>query len=89
MAINWNTCAVDTCKANRKGIDSNALNMDDLDRGDYVHLVEDRVEMVIMQWEDSKILQSDSTVMQPRATNVTRHLGQEVIHVSCPNDIVL
>eukprot|EP00957_Ditylum_brightwellii_P084454 6422283-Ditylum_brightwellii.AAC.1 len=46
------------------------------------------VGTVIIQWKDSKVFQAVSTAMQPRATTVTRHLGQEVMDASFPNDIV-
>eukprot|EP00957_Ditylum_brightwellii_P103520 7887236-Ditylum_brightwellii.AAC.1 len=63
--------------------------MDNPDRGDYLCLGDDRVGMVITQWKSSKVFQTVSTVMHPGATSVTRHVGQEVIDVTCPNDIVL
>eukprot|EP00957_Ditylum_brightwellii_P104919 7996692-Ditylum_brightwellii.AAC.1 len=87
--MNWNICVVGTCKANRKGFDLDTLKIDNPDEGDNMCLVDDRVGMVITCWKGSNILQAVSTAMQPGATNVTRHIGQEVIDVACPNDIVL
>eukprot|EP00957_Ditylum_brightwellii_P022698 1712071-Ditylum_brightwellii.AAC.1 len=75
MAMNWSIHAVGTCKENIKGFDLDTLKMDNADRGDYMHLVDDRVGMVITRWKDSKVLQAINTVMQPEATTVTRHLG--------------
>eukprot|EP00957_Ditylum_brightwellii_P203677 15335751-Ditylum_brightwellii.AAC.1 len=46
MATNWNICDVGSCKAKRKGFDLDILKMDNAaDRGDYLHLVDDRVGM--------------------------------------------
>eukprot|EP00957_Ditylum_brightwellii_P065276 4950905-Ditylum_brightwellii.AAC.2 len=59
------------------------------DRGDCLHLADDRVGMVIAQWKDSKVLQAVSTVMEHGTTTITRCIGQEGIDVICPNDIVL
>eukprot|EP00957_Ditylum_brightwellii_P066550 5051694-Ditylum_brightwellii.AAC.1 len=47
------------------------------DRGDYLCLVDDKVEMAV------------NTVMEPGPTAITRYIGQEVIDAVCPNDIVL
>eukprot|EP00957_Ditylum_brightwellii_P158273 12047677-Ditylum_brightwellii.AAC.1 len=44
------------------------------DRGDYLHLVDDRDVI---------------TVMEPDRTTTTRCIGQKVIDVVCSNDIVL
>eukprot|EP00957_Ditylum_brightwellii_P044274 3359032-Ditylum_brightwellii.AAC.1 len=77
MAMNWNTCAVDNCKANRKEFDLGALKMDNASRRDYLYLVDDKVGVAAI------------TVMEPVTTTITRCIGQEVIDIVCPNDIVL
>eukprot|EP00957_Ditylum_brightwellii_P206034 15346490-Ditylum_brightwellii.AAC.1 len=40
------------------------------------------------QWKDSKVLQAIGTTMKPKETSVAQHLGQQVINVTCPNNIV-
>eukprot|EP00957_Ditylum_brightwellii_P081514 6201660-Ditylum_brightwellii.AAC.1 len=43
-ATNWNICDVSTCKVNRMGFGSVTLKIDNAaDRGDYLHLVDDRL----------------------------------------------
>eukprot|EP00957_Ditylum_brightwellii_P140188 10682028-Ditylum_brightwellii.AAC.2 len=59
------------------------------DRGYYLHLVNDMVGMVITQLKDGKVLQAVSIAMEHATTTITRCVGQEVIDVICPNDIVL
>eukprot|EP00957_Ditylum_brightwellii_P172174 13107216-Ditylum_brightwellii.AAC.1 len=54
MASNLNFYDIGTCKANRKGFGSDTLMLEDPEKGDYVHLVDDRVMIVIIQWKSSK-----------------------------------
>eukprot|EP00957_Ditylum_brightwellii_P091677 6980906-Ditylum_brightwellii.AAC.1 len=90
MVTTWNIRVVGICKSNRKGFHLDTLKMDNVsDRGDFLRLVDDRVGMVITPWKGSKVLQAISTVMEHGTTIITRCVGQGVIDVVCPNDIVL
>ena len=90
MLTNYNIRAVGTCKANRKGFDSDALQLPkDAARGDFKRLHDKRLGMVITRWKDSKKLQTVSTVMKSGTQVVQRRNGANIIDVTCPNDIVL
>ena len=88
MQTNWNIRGVGTCKANRKGFDSEGLRLDKPKRGDYIRLVDNRLGMVITRWKDSKILQTVSTIMEKGESIVYRQNGKDRLNVTCPNDIV-
>ena len=90
MLTNYNIRAVGTCKANRKGFESDRLQLDKkANRGTYVRLHDKRLGMIITRWKDSKNLQTVSTVMKPGSQKVIRRQGANLIEVTCPNDIVL
>ena len=90
MQTNYNVRGVGTCKANRKGFDSKALEIDNKsDRGTFKRMVDDRLGMVITRWKDSRTLQVVSTVMKKGIGEVTRRTGPNLITVTCPNDIIM
>eukprot|EP00957_Ditylum_brightwellii_P059927 4550006-Ditylum_brightwellii.AAC.1 len=73
--MEWNLLAAATCRANRKGFHSDALDLaKDAERGDFIR-------------KDSKLLQTISTVMEKGTTNVQRWTGRDITTVVCPNDI--
>ena len=88
MQTNYNVRGVGTCKANRKGFDSKALEIDNKsDRGTFKRMVDDRLGMVITRWKDSRTLNVVSTVMKKGIGEVKRRTGPNIITVTCPNDI--
>ena len=90
MLTNYNIRAVGTCKANRVGFASDALQLPKKsERGEFRRLYDKRLGMVITRWKDSKNLQTVSTVMTHGATEVQRRNGANILNVPCPNDIVL
>ena len=67
----------------------NMLKLSNSDgRGDYVRVVDPRLGMVAIQWKDSKIVQTVSTIMKKGETVIKRQVGSEAVDVKCPNDIV-
>ena len=90
MLTNYNIRAVGTCKANRTGFESEALQLPkNAERGHHKRLVDKRLGMVITRWRDSKNLQTVSTVMKSGLSTVERRNGSKIIQVECPNDIIL
>lgn len=90
LTTSYNVMGVGTCKVNRKGFDSDKIQMDkNCDRGSYVQLVEKRLGMVITRWKDGRILQVVSTVMKSGVGVVKRRTGAKIINVKCPNDIIM
>ena len=57
MLTNYNLRTVDTCKANRIGIDSDGLMINKSSgRGTYIKKVDAKLGMDITRWKDSTIL---------------------------------
>eukprot|EP00957_Ditylum_brightwellii_P096942 7382421-Ditylum_brightwellii.AAC.1 len=68
--MEWNLLAAATCRANRKGFPSDALDFaKDAERGDFICKVDPWLGMVVTPWKDSKVLQTISTVMEKGTTN--------------------
>ena len=89
MNTSYNIRGVGTCKANRKGFDSDGLKVpNNSQRGTYVRKVDDRLGMVITRWKDSRVLQIVSTIMKKGIGTVQRRVGKDKIDVRCPNDII-
>ena len=85
MLTNYNIRAVGTCKANRKGFESDALQLPkDVARGDFKQLHDKRLGMVITRWKDSKKLQKVSTVMKHGTQVVQRRNRENIIDMTCP-----
>ena len=85
MLTNYNIRAVGNCKANRKGFESDALQLPkDVARGDFKQLHDKRLGMVITRWKDSKKLQKVSTVMKHGTQVVQRRNRENIIDMTCP-----
>eukprot|EP00957_Ditylum_brightwellii_P039253 2969532-Ditylum_brightwellii.AAC.1 len=90
MASTWNIQVVGTCKANRKRFASDELQLEKhAEQGDYMCLVDDCICIVITRWNDSKALQTISTITEVRETDITQCVGQEIITVGCSDGIVM
>ena len=89
MVTEWNIRGVGTCKANRKGFDSDRLKLNNnCERGSFVRLVDKRLGMVITRWKDSRVLQIVSTIMKPGVEIIERRVGSEIIQVKDPSDVI-
>ena len=89
MQTNYNIKGVGTCKANRKGFDSERLKLaNNVARGTFKRLVDNRLGMVITRWKDSRALQVVSTIMAKGIGDVQRRVGRDKVTVRCPNDII-
>ena len=89
MSTSFNVRGVGTCKANRKGFESNSLIVtNNSPRGTFARMVDDRLGMVITRWKDSRVLQVVSTIMKKGVGTVQRRVGREKTDVRCPNDII-
>ena len=87
---NYSIRGVGTCKANRKGFDSDMLPMDKkADRGKFIRLVDKILGMAITCWKDSKLLQVMSNVMKKGADVVQRRKWRDILDATCPNDIIM
>jgi hypothetical protein len=89
MQTNYNIKGVGTCKANRKGFESDRLKLaNNVPRGTFKRLVDNRLGMVITRWKDNRALQVVSTIMAKGIGDVQRRVGRDKITVRCPNDII-
>ena len=89
MSTNYNIRGCGTCKANRKGFDSEKLKLkNNCERGKFKRLVDKQLGMVITWWKDSKVVQTVSTIMEKGIGTVQRQTGPNKITVNCPNDII-
>ena len=65
MKSDWNVIAVWKCRTNIIDSDSEDLKFDnEVEKGSFIQLVENKLGIVIYVWKDSKVLQKVSTVMK-------------------------